>query len=378
MNKISKRIVFWGTYDKGKPRVRILLDGAKSAGIEVVECHSNIWKGVEDKSQLHGISSKLRRIASLFLSYPILIFKYILLPSHDLLFIGYMGLFDILIIWPLARLRKIPICWDVFLSLYDTVVVDRRITSKKSITAKILYSLEWLGTRAADLLLMDTKTHARYLEKLFKLPYNSVQHIYVGAELEKFKENKHRLHSNSDTFTVLFYGQFIPLHGIDTIVHAAKLTEKLDKKIRWQLIGKGQESPRIDALIKRQNIRSIQRISWVPYESLIDFISRADICLGIFGTTGKAQRVIPNKVFQILSASKPIITSDTPAIRELLEESRFACLIPPGNASALANNVIKLKETINNHSNRYHSTDDLVRIGKEEIGKQFIEAVKHF
>ena len=47
-------IVFWGTYDTGKPRVRILLQGLRENGVEVSECQANIWENVEDKSQLSG------------------------------------------------------------------------------------------------------------------------------------------------------------------------------------------------------------------------------------------------------------------------------------------------------------------------------------
>jgi glycosyltransferase involved in cell wall biosynthesis len=59
-----------------------------------------------------------------------------------------------------------------------------------------------------------------------------------------------------------------------------------------------------------------------------------DVCLGIFGTTPKAQRVVPNKVFQGAAAGCVIVTSDTPPQRDLLGDA--ALYVPPGDPRALA------------------------------------------
>ena len=366
------RVVFWGTYDTGKPRVRILISGARDAGLEVTECHIDIWKGIEDKSQLKGIFRKIKLVISILIAYPVLIYRYLRLPHHDMVVVTYMGQFDVLILKMFAKLRRIPICWDVFLSLYDTVVIDRKLIGKKSLMAKLLYTIEWLSSRAANQLFMDTRTHAEHFEKLYHLRPNSVHYIYVGAESNIFKK-KEIIQKPKEVFTVLFYGQFIPLHGIDTIVRAVKIIEKSGENVRWILIGKGQEEPRIDELIKKIGVKSIHRISWVPYEQLIECINEADICLGIFGSSGKATRVIPNKVYQILSAGKPLITGDTPAIRELLNENPNIRLVEPGNSEALATAVLDLRNTIDKKIDNSIISNNLPIIGPREVGKQLVE-----
>lgn len=371
----SKRIVFWGTYDIGKPRVRLLLAGAREMGLEVIECHSSIWEGIEDKSQLSGMTAKAKRILPLFLAYPFLIYRYLQLPPHDVVVVSYMGQFDILVIWMFARLRGVPICWDVFISLYDTVVIDRKIVPQKSIAALMLYFLEWLSSRAANQLFMDTRTHAEYFEKLYRLRPNSVNHVYVGAESNIFKK-KEIIQKPKEVFTVLFYGQFIPLHGIDTIVRAAKIIEKSEEDVRWILIGKGQEEPRVDELIKKIGVKSIHRISWVPYEQLIEYINEADICLGIFGASGKATRVIPNKVYQILSAGKPLITGDTPAIRELLNEGPIVRLVNPGSPEALASGVLDLRQALERKNDMPIYPENLPAIGPTEVGNQLVDILE--
>lgn len=67
----------------------------------------------------------------------------------------------------------------------------------------------------------------------------------------------------------------------------------------------------------------------------------ADICLGIFGDTDKARRVVPHKVFEALAMGKPIITMDTPAARELLVHDETSLLVS-NNPTALATAILDL------------------------------------
>ncbi len=77
-------------------------------------------------------------------------------------------------------------------------------------------------------------------------------------------------------------------------------------------------------------------MEWVEYERLPDELRRCGCALGVFGTSAKASRVIPNKAFQALACGTPLVTADTPAARELLRNEESALLVRPGNPAALA------------------------------------------
>ncbi len=364
------RIVFWGTYDVGKPRVRLLIAGAKQAGMEVRECHVDVWQGISDKTQMKSFSQKCFRLLKWFWAYPKLITKYLVMPAHDVVIVPYMGQVDVLVLWLFSRLRGVCVAWDAFFSLYDTFVNDRSMVRAGSLSARLLYALEWLSCRAVDLVFLDTGAHARYFESTFRLKPYSVKHIYVGAETEIFQSTKQEtsVSRNPDELEILFYGQFIPLHGIETIIRAAARIQESGRTVRWIVAGQGQEQARIDALIEELQLENVERVLWIPYEQLNQWIERADVCLGIFGTSGKATRVIPNKVFQILAVGRPLITADTPAIREMLTDRPGIWLIPGGDSDALAKTVIVIADKKIQEGRLPDVNVEGIRIGAFRVG----------
>jgi glycosyltransferase involved in cell wall biosynthesis len=332
------RILCWGTYDVGKPRARLLLKGLRENGATVLECHADIWRGVTDKSQVRGVRRQSGILLRWLLSYPRLAWQLARAPRPDVILIGFPGILDMLVAAPIARLRGIPLVWDMFMSIYDTVVEDRRLLRAGGFAARTLHAVESFALRRADLVFLDTRAHARRIERLFSLVPNSVGAIWVGCETEYFYPRpavKREAMDAAHDLRVLFYGQFIPLHGIDTIIRAARLMR--GDPVQWTLVGVGQETARIDALLAEQPLPKVHRTPWVDYAELPSRIAEADVCLGIFGSSEKAASVIPNKVFQIVAMGRPLITRDSAAIREMLEHHPpCVSLVPPDDPDALA------------------------------------------
>jgi glycosyltransferase involved in cell wall biosynthesis len=330
------RVAFWGTFDLGKPRNRILLRGLRENGAEVLVCHRQVWAGVEDKSRLTA-GQRLRFLLRWLLAYPGLILGYLRLPRHDRVLVGYLGQLDVLVLWLFARLRRVPVVWDAFLSLHDTVVDDRALVPPRHPLARLLFAWEWLAARAASRVLLDTRAHAGAFASAFGLPPERVAAVFVGVEPELFPPiPSHPRGAGDESIRILFYGQLIPLHGVETILSAARMAR--EEPFDWVLIGQGQEEERMRRMLDEEPLERLRWIPWVPYEELARWIGDADVCLGIFGASGKAARVIPNKVFQAVAAGRPLVTRDSPAIRELLagpEVHPGVYLVPPADPGAL-------------------------------------------
>jgi glycosyltransferase involved in cell wall biosynthesis len=327
------KVLCWGTGDKGKPRDRILLAALKSTGVEVTEIHQDVWAGIEDKSQLRS-SAKLIRYVRWIGAYPILLLKFLVAPKPDAIVLTYPAQVDALVIWPAARMRNVPILMDLFISLYDTSVVDRQLAPPGSLKARLLWLLEWLAIRAADRTIVDTAAHARYIEELFRLPEGSIANVPVGAEVGDFPRLPQP--STGERPQILFYGQLIPLHGIETVLEAAMSAQ--GTAFDWTIVGLGQDAPKVAAMLGKIAPSHIRWLPWVPYAELNGWIAKSEICLGIFGGSRKAASVIPNKVYQALASGRHVVTRKSPAMDELAADPGIT-LVEPESADALLDGI---------------------------------------
>ena len=239
----------------------------------------------------------------------------------DVVLVGYPGHFDL----PAARRAAgdRPVVFNPLVSLADTFVADRGRFRAGSMPARALAAIDRHALGAADLVVADTRAHADHLAELGGLRTDEIEVCFVGAEERLFRPGW----SPSEPFTCLFVGKLIPLHGIETILAAARTAPELPLR----LVGSGQ----LEDLL-RDRPPNVEWVPWVDYEQLPGELHRAGCALGIFGTSAKAQRVIPNKAFQALACGTPLITADTPAARELLVHEESALLVPPGDPEALA------------------------------------------
>ena len=293
----------------------------RRAGVEVVERHAPVWEGRRE-SWSAGVGTAARLAAAeARLARP--------LPPCDAVVVGYPGHADM----PLARLlaRGRPVVFNPLVSLSDTLVGDRGRFRAGSLAARALVALDRVALRAADVVVADTEENAGFLAQLGGLPRSEVEVCFVGAEERVFRPGW----SPDEPFTCLFVGKLIPLHGVETILAAARLAPELPVR----LVGSGQ----LDPLLENRP-RNVEWIPWVDYERLPDELHRCGCALGVFGTSAKALRVIPNKVFQALACGAPVVTAGTPAARELLVDGESALLVPPGEPEALAAALRRLRD----------------------------------
>jgi glycosyltransferase involved in cell wall biosynthesis len=278
------------------------------------------------------------------------VFFYSIRHRAESVYVCYPGIF--IAIWlglPFIRKRYPVVYLDAFISLYDTVVMDRKILRKNGVLAKILYRLEKGAFEAATVVIVDTPENASYYSKLFEISLGKFQAMPLcipplSTEIEKPKEHTSR------RVRCVFVGTLVPLQAIHTIVDAARLLEN-DSDIEFVCIGDGQDAEYLEHYLART---PNSRLTWHRGHHSTDFIveqiRNADISLGIFDDGPKVQRVLPYKIYYYLTLGVPVVTAMTGTATRILAEyqglgiERPFLLVPAGDPQSLANAIKELRD----------------------------------
>jgi glycosyltransferase involved in cell wall biosynthesis len=175
---------------------------------------------------------------------------------------------------------------------------------------------------------------------------------------------------------VTYHGSYIPLQGLEVIVRAFALL-KNEQTISFRMVGDGQEFAKTQALIGELGLQErIEVIRRVPFAEIPAYLAATDIVLGIFGTTDKARRVVPNKVYEGLAAGRAVISMDTPALREMFSEQEVYRI--QGSPEALA---LAIRTLVRDHDLRARYAKQgyealLERYSPRPIGHMLVAAVK--
>ncbi len=263
--------------------------------------------------------------------------RYLGLPFQplDAAWVGFLG--QPLV--PVVRtLTRAPLIFDAFISLYDTLCFDRQLYRPNSPVGRLVYALDRLSCRLSDVIVLDTAAHARYFQETFQLTADRLKVVYVGCDERIFSP----LDIPEDPNLVLFYGSYLPLHGIETIIQAAALLGP-DSGLRFRIIGEGLRRGAVQAMCEQLRLHNVEFAPSVPLTSLPAEIARAAICLGgHFSGIAKAGRVIAGKTFQCLAMGKATIVGDNPANAELLRHGESAWFCAVNDPQALADAICAL------------------------------------
>jgi glycosyltransferase involved in cell wall biosynthesis len=117
---------------------------------------------------------------------------------------------------------------------------------------------------------------------------------------------------------VLYVGALLPGRGIEQLIEAMG-----DVDATLVILGEGQQRPALEALAAERSLADRVRFAGVvPSADVIGFAASADVGVSpIVPISLSYAYSLPNKLFQYMAAGLPIVASDFPQVREVVERS---------------------------------------------------------
>jgi glycosyltransferase involved in cell wall biosynthesis len=338
-----KGVCLFGGHHAGYPRSGVIVEGLRRLGVPLVACTASPrWKAP-------------RRYARLLAGYARSA------GGFDVVYVPEFRHKDVPLAWALSRVSGKACLFDPLVSRYDTRVHDRADTADLGPQAWHNRNIDRISMSLPDVLLADTHEHASYYARWAASPDTRIRVVAVGYDDRVFRPWAPP--DADEGIRVLFYGSYLPLHGVDVIVEAAERLRG-DARIHFDLVGGGQTFPLVEHLVRERRLARVRLLARVPAEQLPEHIARATICLGIFGRTDKARRVVPNKVYQCMGMERPVITGDTPAVREMFEDGAEVVLVRPGDGADLARAILALADDASRRAR-------IAAVGLERVRREY-------
>lgn len=314
-----------------------MIAALRSAGVEVKECHVSLWHGIEDRVNITiGGWQSPKFWWRVIKAYFELLWKYQKIGKYDILMVGYPGQVDVFLARILANVRKKPLVWDVFMSLY-LVAKERKLDEKKGSSVNLIRKIEEKALRKPDLLIQDTGEYIKWFHNEYGIHPDRFRLVPTGADDRIFKPIS-TSKKDDGYFRVLYYGTFIPNHGVMHIVQAAQKLQD-ENKILFELIGDGPDRKPAQEFVKTNGLINVIFHDWMEQKELVQAIHNADVCLGAFGDTPQSLMTVQNKIYECMAMGKAVITGDSPAIRDKFthKSNIFICeRKPAGIAKAVS------------------------------------------
>lgn len=136
---------------------------------------------------------------------------------------------------------------------------------------------------------------------------------------------------------VVYAGSLLPWKGVDTLVEAAALSERFSVVV---VGGSDEERQRLGRRLPRGAAGRVLLHPAVEPARVSLFLAAADVV--VVPNSGReqisARYTSPLKLFEAMASGRPIVASDLPSLREVLDE-RSAVLVPPDRPEALARGI---------------------------------------
>lgn len=311
---MAKKVLFWGRFDPGYSRNRVYAALFRELGWDVDYFFVKWFPKFGDwEAAVRGLSRR---------------------PLPDLVWVPVCRQRDILAACRWAHRRGVKVLFDPMISAWDKKVLEQRKWRADEPRAKRLLARETALMNAPDMVTWDTSCHLEFCARTFGVPRERLRVLLTGTDESVFRPQAAEPPAGGP-FRVLYHGAYLPLHGTEYIVEAARLTE--GEGIQWDFLGWGAYKAATEA--KAAGISNIRFLDKVPYVDVPKVICAHDVVLGVFGTTEKASRVIGNKVYECMACARPTINEFCTGYPPEAKDCRAITFVPPGDAKAIADAV---------------------------------------
>ena len=169
--------------------------------------------------------------------------------------------------------------------------------------------------------------------------------IDVDGSNEPNMEVANRFSIDINKFNVIHFGSMGRANGLKYITDAAKvLQDGGHDDVNFVFMGDGATCPELKKQAEEQGLKNVQFLGNHPMETVSEVVNLCDASITTFMNLPILQTNSPNKLFDSLSAGKPIIVNSAGWTKDLVEKDDCGFFVDPERPEELAEKLLQYKD----------------------------------
>jgi len=154
---------------------------------------------------------------------------------------------------------------------------------------------------------------------------------------KKFNDNE------SDVFNLIYIGGLDEIRGISQIIKGLELIDS-NGQFKLILCGKFYPTDYEKEVRGLKGFEKVEYLGWKDPHDIPEFLSRADVGIICFLPEPNHIKAMPNKLFEYMAAGLPVIASNFPLWKEIVEGNKCGICVDPLKPMEIAKAIKYLME----------------------------------
>jgi len=153
---------------------------------------------------------------------------------------------------------------------------------------------------------------------------------------EKSESSYQKYDIDKRKFNVLYFGAMGLSNGIEYIIESAKILKNCET-IQFIFAGHGNQEAKMKVLVQDYGLKNVRFLGNMNMKDISEIVNLCDCSLVTFDNLPILRTNSPNKLFDSLSAQKPIIVNSAGWTKDMVEKYKCGTYVDPTKPQELSN-----------------------------------------
>ena len=247
----------------------------------------------------------------------------------------------------LAMFRRVPYICDVQ-DLWPEAGVAAEVMSERDLLYRAMQRVAAFIYRHAHRLSVISPAHRETIARDYGVAAEKIAIVENAADERHFwpvssNGARERYDLPPGAFVVMYAGNFGSTHGIPTLIQVAELL-RAQRDIVLVFVGGGAEYSKAVAAAREKRLENVRFLGYIQDKGDLKYLYAAADLMLVHLTKSRSGAVsLPSRIAAYMCCARPVLVASEGAPSILVRDAKAGVCCPPGDAGAIAEEIIKLK-----------------------------------